>query len=180
VLTVMFTNALDLGTTAVLFPVYAKDVLHSSVALGLMAGVFAGVAVAGNTVFGWVGGRLRRWPTLTLAFLIVGAPRYLVVAAEPGLPAILATMLVTGLACGAINPILSVVEYRRIPEDLRAKVFGVMTGGVLAVAPLGAVLGGAAVAALGLTGTLLLVGGLYLLATLCPVVFPVWREMDAL
>ena len=63
---------------------------------------------------------------------------------------------------------------------LLPKVLGVITGGVLVVAPLGAVLGGVAVAALGLTTTLWLVGGLYLLATLCPVTFPVWREMDAL
>jgi hypothetical protein len=50
---------------------------------------------------------------------------------------------------------------------------------VLAVAPLGAVLGGVAVSLWGITVTLLVIGGMYLLATLCPLVFPAWREMDA-
>jgi hypothetical protein len=35
-------------------------------------------------------------------------------------------------------------------------------------------------AVLGVTAAFLLVDGLYLLVTLCPVVLPVWREMDAL
>lgn len=34
------------------------------------------------------------------------------------------------------------------------------------------------VASVGLPSTLLADGGVYLLATLCPVIFPVWRRMD--
>jgi predicted MFS family arabinose efflux permease len=179
VLMVTLTNALDLATAAVLLPVYAKDILHSSVALGLMAGTFAAGAVLGNVVYGWIGHRLPNWITYTVAFLVVGGPRYFVLAAEPGLPAILVTMAATGVLCGAINPVLGVVQIRRLPVELRAKVIGLMAGGVLAIAPLGAVLGGVAVAEFGLTPTLLLVGVVYLLATLCPLVFPTWREMDA-
>jgi MFS family permease len=179
VLMITFTNALDLATQAVLLPVYAKDVLHSSVALGLIAGTFAAGAVLGNTVYGWIGHRLPNWATYTVAFLVVGGPRYFVLAAEPGLPAILVTMAATGVLCGAINPVLGVVQIRRLPAELRAKVIGLVAGGVLAIAPLGAVLGGVAVAAFGLTPTLLLVGVVYLLATLCPLVFPTWREMDS-
>lgn len=69
---------------------------------------------------------------------------------------------------------------RRAPAEQLPKVLGVITGGVLAVAPLGAVLGGAVVAVFGLTAALLLVGGLYLLATLWPVLSPVWRQLDGL
>jgi predicted MFS family arabinose efflux permease len=179
VLMVTLTNALDMATMTVLYPVYAKDILHSSVALGLMAGTFAAGAVLGNTVYGWIGHRLPNWVTYTVAFLVVGGPRYFVLAAEPGLPTILVTMGATGLLCGVINPVLGVVQIRRLPPELRAKVLGLIAGGVLAIAPLGAVLGGVAVAGFGLTPTLLLVGALYLLATLCPLVFPTWREMDA-
>lgn len=179
VLMVTATNALDMATLAVLYPVYGKDVLHSSVALGLMSGVFAAGAVLGNALYGWLGHRLSNWATYTVAFLVVGAPRYFLLAAEPGLAAILVFMLVVGVFCGAINPVIGVVEIHRLPEAMRAKVLGLMAGGVSAVAPLGAVLGGVAVAAFGLTPTLLLVGGLYLVMTLCPVVFPAWREMDS-
>lgn len=178
-LMITFTNALDLASVAVLFPVYARDVLHSSVALGLMAGMFAAAAVAGNVVYGWIGHRMPNWATYTVAFLIAGSPRYFVLAGEPGLPAILAVMVSAGLGAGLINPVIGVVELRRLPLELRAKVLGLIAGGVLAVAPLGAVLAGVAVAAFGLTPTLLLTGALYLFATLCPLVFPAWRQMDA-
>jgi predicted MFS family arabinose efflux permease len=179
VLMVTLTNALDMATLAVLYPMYAKDVLHSSVALGLMSGVFAGGAVLGNTLYGWIGHRLSNWATYAIAFLVVGSPRYFLLAAEPTLPVILGFMLVIGVFCGAVNPVISVVLFGRVPEGLRAKVLGLIAGGVSAVAPLGAVLGGVAVAAFGLTATLLLVGALYLLMTLCPLVFRTWREMDS-
>lgn len=179
VLMVMFTNMLDVASMAVLFPVYAKDILHSSVALGLMGAAFGGAAAVGTGLYSWLGHRLPNWPTYTFAFLVAGPPRYVLMAVEPGLPAILIGLVLSGVVCGAINPILGVVEYQRLPVDMRAKVLGVITGGVLAVAPIGAVLGGVAVELFGLTATLLVVGGMYLLATLCPLVFRTWREMDA-
>jgi MFS family permease len=179
VLMVTFTNALDIATLVVLFPVYARDVLHSSVALGLMSGLFAAGAVVGNTLYGWIGHRLSNWATYTVSFMIAGVPRYFLAAAEPGLPWILVSWVLIGVFCGAVNPVLGVVQIRRLPGELRAKVLGLISGGVNAVAPLGAVLGGVAVAVFGLTPTLLLVGVLYLLATLCPLVFPAWRQMDA-
>jgi MFS family permease len=178
VLMVMFTNMLDMATMAVLFPVYAKDILHSSVALGLMAGVFAAGAVAGNAFYTWRGSGLPRWLTYTVAFLVVGSPRYLLLAVEPGLAAILVGMLLSGLAAGMINPILYVVMVERLPVEQRAKVLGLVGGGVLAAAPVGALLAGVAIEAFGLTASLLLVGSLYLLATLCPLAFRAWRQMD--
>ncbi len=178
VLMVMFTNMLDMATMAVLFPVYAKDILHSSVALGLMAGVFAAGAVAGNAFFTWRGERLPRWLTYTVAFIVAGSPRYLLLAMEPSLAVILAGMLLSGLAAGMINPILYVVMLERLPVEHRAKVLGLVGGGVLAAAPVGALLAGVAIEAFGLAASLLLVGLLYLLATLCPLAFRTWRQMD--
>lgn len=73
-----------------------------------------------------------------------------------------------GLAIGCINPILSAVQYERLPSALQSRVLGAMGAGVLAGAPLGPMLAGLGVGAIGLRGTMLLVGGLYLLATLSP------------
>ncbi|MBC9731284.1 MFS transporter, partial [Streptomyces sp. TRM68367] len=44
--------------------------------------------------------------------------------------------------------------------------------------PLGGLATGSLVDSVGLSSTLLAVGGVYLLATLCPVIFPAWRQMD--
>ncbi len=46
------------------------------------------------------------------------------------------------------------------------------------VTPLGGLAAGFLVDSAGLPCALLAVGGVYLLATLCPVVFPAWRQMD--
>jgi MFS family permease len=86
---------------------------------------------------------------------------------------------VSGLLCGAINPVLSAVEFQRIPEAMQSRVFGTTYAGCLIGMPVGAVGGGLAVDAFGIRTTLIAAGAVYLLTTLAPLVFPVWREMDA-
>lgn len=176
---VMVTNLLDAAYSSVLVPVYARDVLHSSVALGLIGGVFGGGALLGAIVYGFVGPRLPRWPVYTVAFLVVGGPRFFLLGAEPAMAVILAGCLVTGLLCGAINPVLSAVEFQRIPEAMQSRVFGATSAGCLIGMPVGAVAGGLAIDAFGIRAAMIGTGVLYLVTTLAPLVFPVWREMDA-
>ena len=176
---VMVTNLLDAAASAVLTPVYAREVLDSSVGLGLLYAAFGVGALGGTVLYGVYGPRFPRWPVFTAAFLLVGAPRFFSLAAHPPLALLLALQVVFGLACGCLNPVLAAVEYERIPAALQSRVFGVMTAGVLVGLPLGALLAGFAVDALGLDGALLLCGTLYLLATLSPVVWArTWRQMD--
>lgn len=175
---VTVTNLLDLAFSSLVVPVYADRVLGGARDLGLLLGAFSGGAALGALTFGAVGHRLPRWPTYTLAFLLVGAPRYLVFALEPGLAVLLAVNAASGFLAGAINPILGSVQFARIPPPLRARVIGAISAGVLATSPLGPVLGGALIPAVGLTATLLLLGGAYLAAASAPVVAPVWRQLD--
>jgi hypothetical protein len=59
---VLVTNLLDQANSSVLVPVWARDVAHSPVALGLISGTFAVGAVLGNVLTTWLGPRLpRRW-----------------------------------------------------------------------------------------------------------------------
>jgi MFS family permease len=176
---VMVTNLLDAAYSSVLVPVYAREVLHSSVGLGLVFGCFGLGALTGTVVYGVLGPRLPRWPVFTTAFLIVGAPRFFLLAVEPPLVVLLVLVAVTGIATGSINPILSAVEYERVAPHLRSRVFGVMAAGVLAGMPVGAVLAGLAIEYAGLRAALVGTGVLYLLATVTPLLFRVWREMDA-
>jgi MFS family permease len=175
---VLVTNLLDAAWAGVLLPVYAREVLHSSVALGVLFGCFGAGALTGTLVYGVLGPRLPRWPVFTAAFLVVGAPRLAVLSLEPPYAVIVVTALVTGLAAGALNPVLAAVEYERIPEHLQSRVFGVTAAGCLAGMPVGILLAGFAAESLGLRTALLIAAGLYLLATLSPLVWPVWREMD--
>jgi MFS family permease len=176
---VMVTNLLDAAYSSVLVPVYARDVLHSSVDLGLMGGVFGGGALVGTLIYGVIGPRLPRWPVFTASFIIAGAPRFLLLGFEPSLTVILAGCLLTGLACGALNPVLSAVSFQRVPEAMQSRVYGATTAGVLIGLPVGAVGGGFAIELFGIRAALIGSGILYLLTTLAPVVFSVYREMDA-
>jgi MFS family permease len=85
----------------------------------------------------------------------------------------------SGLAAGALNPILSVMMFGLVPEELRSRVFGVTAAICFAAMPLGPLVCGYLTDGVGLTAALLAAGGVYLLATLCPVVFPSWRAMNA-
>jgi MFS family permease len=176
---VMVTNLLDAAMGSVLMPVYARQVLGDSVALGVLYATFGIGALAGAFLYGVYGPRLPRWPVFTLAFLLVGAPRFGLLAIEPSYAVLIAGQVLCGLACGCLNPVLTAVEFERIPPAMQSRVFGVMSAGVLAGTPLGALLGGLGVAHLGLTNALLVAGAGYLAATLAPAVFPVWREMDS-
>lgn len=177
-LMVMVTNGLDQGWNSVLLPVLADRRLGGAVDLGLLTGLFAGSALAGALLYGAVGHRFSRWAVYTGAFIVCGLPRFAMAAYAPHFPQLAAVMVLDGLAAGMLNPVLIVVIYDIVPEELRSRVLGVTNGGVMAFTPLGGLVCGFLADAIGLTATLLAAGGLYLLATLCPLVFPSWRTMD--
>ncbi|WP_405995403.1 MFS transporter [Streptomyces sp. NBC_00986] len=175
----LVTRGLDQGWSAVLLPVDAREELGGSMDLGLLNAAFGICALAGALVYGAVGSRFRRWPVFTIAFLIVGLPRFVVAAFTDTFAPLAAIMAVEGLACGVLNPIMATVTYETVPEELRSRVLSATTASVQLVTPLGGPAAGFLVDSAGLSSTLLTVGGVYLLATLCPVVFPAWRQMDS-
>ncbi|MEP6696464.1 MAG: MFS transporter [Pseudonocardiales bacterium] len=175
---VLITNFLDAAGGSVLIPVWAVQVAHSSVALGLIGGVFALGAVLGNIVTTWLGPRLPRRLTFAVGFLLCGAPRFVALAAAFTVSPVLAVMFLAGLGAGGINPIMGAVMYERVPRHLQARVLGAVGASAWAGIPLGSLLAGAAVAAVGLRSALLICAGAYLLATLAPFVFPSWRQME--
>ena len=179
VVLVMVTNLLDAAWASVLLPVYAREVLGSSLGLGVLFGAFGLGALAGTVLYGVLGPRLPRWPVFTAAFLVVGGPRFGLLAAVPPYAVLVAGQLLCGVAAGCLNPVLTAVEYERVPAHLRSRVFGAASAGVLAGTPVGALLAGLAVSRLGLRGAVLAAGTVYLLATLSPLVLRVWREMDS-
>jgi MFS family permease len=171
------TNMLDQGFSAVLVPLWARDIFGSPVGIGLVGGSFGAGAVLGNIAFTMLAPRLPRWGLFAVGFLVAGAPRYVVLAyGAPGW-AIVALGLIDGVAIAAVNPILSAVMYERVPEQLQARVQGLGSAIAFAGMPLGALMAGW-LGEYGAQVALLVSGGAYLLATLAPFVGKVWREMD--
>ncbi len=175
----LVTRGLDQGWSAVLLPVHAHEQLDGAIDLGLLNAAFGICALTGALICGAVGSRFRRWPVFTIAFLIGGLPRFVVAAFSDSFTPLAAIMAVEGLAFGVLNPIMATVTYETVPEELRSRVLSATTAAVQLVTPMGGLAAGFLVDAAGLPGALLTVGGVYLLATLCPVIFPAWRQMDS-
>jgi MFS family permease len=174
--TVMVTNLLDAIFTVCL-PFLAKEVYDSSVALGLMAAASGGGAVVGAIAYGAVGRKVSRRAVFIPAFAIAGA-RGLPLALLPAVPVAIAVQAVVGLAAGPLNPILSAVEYERIPAHMRGRVFGAIQAGAWLAMPLGVLMGGVLIEQIGLPRTFLVTSICYLVTTLTMVFNPAIRDMD--
>jgi len=153
VLLVTLTNAIDAAGMTVLKPVYATQVLHEPALLGFMVGCFAAGALAGSALFGLVAHRWSGRAMFAICFVLAGTPPYLAMALGAPLAVLLPVLVASGLAAGALNPMIATAMYGSVPDGMRARVFGAMTAGVAASMPLGALVGGLAVDAFGITAT---------------------------
>ena len=178
-LTALAAQGLDQGWSSVLLPVDVRVKFGSVLALGMLETVFAACALAGALLYGAVGHRRRRWTVFAVAFLVVGAPRFVVAGLTSSMAPLAVMMAVEGLACGALNPIRATVVYETVPAHLRSGVISTMTSAGLLAAPFGGLAAGFLVGTVGLFTTLIATGGVYLVVTLYPVVSASWRKMDS-
>lgn len=175
---VLVTNLLDAARSTTLLPLYADERLGGAQALGFVTGTFGGAAFLGSLAFGYVAHRVPRRITFVLCFVLAGGPSLLVPALGLGLPWMLGASAVSGLAAGALNPILGAVELERIPEHMRARVFGLLGAGSYAGIPLGGLLSGLAAEGIGVSATFGVVVAIYTVVTLAPLSGGSWRLME--
>lgn len=169
VVMIAVTNLLDAATSTVLLPVWIKDhgygPGHTSLILtsfGVTATLFALLASA-------IGDRIPRKLVFTVAFLIAGAPRFVAMATDAPLWTLMAVYAVGGIGAGFINPVLGAIQLERIPSHLRGRVNSLSNAVCWTGVPLGGLVAGGAVAAIGLAPALLAGGAIYLIATMSPV-----------
>jgi MFS family permease len=177
VVTILITNLLDAPFTVVM-PVFAREAFGSASDLGLMYGVFGGAALAGALAYSAIGHRLPRRRTFVSCFAVVPFV-YLTLATLPTLPVALAALTVSGLAAGPINPLLNTVQFELVPVELRGRVFGAVKAGAWAAIPLGVLLGGVIVEAVGVAATFFGIGVCYLAVTSYGFFNPAFREMES-
>jgi MFS family permease len=177
VVMVLLSNLIEAPGSVVL-AVFARDEYGSAADFGLLVGALGGAALVGALGYSLIGHRLPRRKTFLVCF--AGVPiGYLALAAQPTLPVAIAALVLAGLAAGPINPLLFTVQTEIVPAELRGRVFGAIRAGAWAAIPLGILLGGLLVSAIGAPATFLAMG--VLLATVVGYGFldPAFREMDS-
>jgi MFS family permease len=177
ILTVVITNFLDAPLSPVTLPVYVNDTFGDAQYLGLLLGVFGAGAIVGAAVFGAIGHRLPRRRTFLIAFLLVSFP-YLVLATTPSLGVTIAVVAAFGILGAPLNPILATVAYERIPIEMRGRVLGTTTAAAYSAIPLGVLVGGLVVEAIGVGPTLFVIGLCYLAVTGYGFFNPAFHEME--
>lgn len=171
-------NALTVGLLSVLLPAYGLTVWHNSTLVGVLIGAASGSSILGTALYGWLSDGSHRWLTFALSFLFSGAPVYLVVAANPHPVPLVLLVSACMIANGPVNPVIAVVKYTRVPYALRGRVFAAFHASANAATPMGLLLAGLLFDHIGLTSAVLTLGGIYLVVSLFPFVFRIWRDMD--
>ena len=177
-ISVSITNFLDAPLGPVSMPVLIREHYGSAERLGLVFTCIGAGAVVSTLLFASIGHRLPRHRTFTAAFVLAGIP-YIVFALAPSFPVLLFAAAAIGFFAGPINPILMTVRQERVPERIRARVFGTFTSLAFMMIPLGQLIGGIAVQTFGAQATMAATAIGFMLTALVMAVNPVLRGMDA-
>ena len=175
---VALTNLIDMAWVGVLVPVWGVESGGGAAVIGLVFAVFGGASALGAICAAAWADRLPRYPTYLVAFLICGAPRFVVLALDAPLWGVLAVGVAAGFASGFLNPILGAVIFERIPGHLMGRVTSLTTACCFALMPFGGLVGGLLIGGLGLGVAMLVCGAAYFVVTMLPAVDPRWRELD--
>jgi predicted MFS family arabinose efflux permease len=172
---ILVTNLIE-SPLLIVLTVYAREVLDSSVALGVLFGVFSVGAIAGSMASGAVAARVPgRWILpITFSGIVI---LYGALIIEPPFATILAVALGVGLMAGPFNPFLDTVFQQRVPSRMRGRVFGLRSALMMSATPLGVLAGGALISAAGIRTTLVVQVIAMLLAIGWMMLSPTLREL---
>lgn len=171
-----FTNLLE-APLSIVMPIYAQDVLNSSVALGIIMAALGIGLVLGVGLFAWVGHRIPRRLVFVGGLCGIGSA-YWILATLPGLWVAAGVLFVLGIAAGPVNPLLATIYQERVPAEMRGRVFGLLAAIGLSMMPLGRLLGGVFVDWIGLAGTLLVQASGFVVAGVVMILLPALKLLN--
>lgn len=177
VLMIAFTNLFDQAYSMVLLPVWVRTAGLDVTWVGILLAVFSGSAILGATLAAIYGRRLPRLLLYTLGFLCAGPLAFGSFALDLPLPAIVAILLLGGLAAGFINPIVSAILLERTPAPLVGRVIALVGALSWSLIPFGGLYAGLLVDNLGIWTALGTTAMLYLVAVVLPLAVPGFRQM---
>ncbi|MGC4189888.1 MAG: MFS transporter [Thermomicrobiales bacterium] len=177
-ISIAITNFLEAPLSTVSMPVLIREHYGSAERLGLVFTTFGAGAVISTIAFASIGHRLPRHRTFAIAFTLASLP-YFVFAMAPSFPVLLVASFAMGLAGGPINPILMTVRQERVPERIRARVFGTFTALAWCAIPLGQLVGGFSVQTFGVETTFAAIAVCFLATAVTMGINPALRGMNA-
>ncbi len=137
----------------VVLPVFAKQVYGSAAKLGIIVAATGAGQVIGATLYGAIGHRLPRRALWITAAIVAPLP-WITLVFTTSLPLIVGALALGSVFAGPINPLMVTIRHERIPQALRGRVFSTFSAIASVAQPLGMALGGFAVEAFGLKGTI--------------------------
>lgn len=148
---VLVLAAIYLPTEAVVLPTYFEGQGQPG-SLGLVIAALSGGSVVGAFAYGWISARMSTKALLRL-ILIGTALSILPMSLLPPLPVLIAASLLLGFFWGPFNPLMTTLVQQRVPADQQGRVFGVQLSAFYAAPPLGMLIVGYTVEAVGVAGT---------------------------
>ena len=177
VLMIAVTNLFDQAYSMVLLPVWVRAAGLDVTWVGIFLATFSASAIAGSTLAAIYGARLPRLLLYTLGFLCAGPLALGSFALNLPLPAIIAILLLGGLAAGFLNPIISAILLERTPAPMVGRVIALTGALTWSLIPFGGLYAGLLVNTVGILPALGVTAMLYLCATLLPLAIPSFRQM---
>jgi MFS family permease len=162
---------------SVILPVYANEVLGSAVALGFIFAALGIGSLVGNLVYITIGMRLSRSAILLGGFAIRGLA-FAVMLAMPPWWVIAAAIFVGAVALEPINPMTMTIFQEQVPAGMRGRVFGVQGAIASATLPVGIVIYGFLMSAIGMEATLVIFVALNLALPIWMAFVPQLRHIE--
>lgn len=163
---------------AVVLPVYFQQTddpeRFGILVTAMSAGAILG-ALTHTVVVRWLGRRRAFVSAVVLTALALAG-----IAAFPAYGLMLALSAAVGLLYGPVGPITNLAMQVRSPEAMRGRVIGVLTASTYAAGPLGLLVAGPLIDALGVQTASLILAGALLLVSLLGLVMPSLRLLDDL
>jgi MFS family permease len=168
--------AVYLPVEGVILPVYFEE-QGAPERLGVVIMAMSGGAVAGALLYGALAPRLPRRPTFLVAML---GTSLALLAMGPLPPYVLLVVLaaIVGVAFGPFQPLLNLAMQTRTPERLRGRVIGLLTNGTYAAGPLGYLVAGPLVQAVGVRPAFIAIGIVLTALSLAAIPLRSLRDLD--
>ncbi|MGI8484789.1 MAG: MFS transporter [Thermomicrobiales bacterium] len=166
VLAALIINMVVSPIFGVAIPLFAKQQFGSASDLGIMMSGMGVGALIGSLGYGLIGQRFSPRTIMLTAVPLLGAP-FAGLAFLPSLWVSWGLLLITGIGSGMVNPLLQTMVQTQTPPSRLGRMMGALIAGSMVAAPIGLLLGGSVIAAIGLSGTLLVAAGVISPSSCC-------------